>query len=403
MCLALILCLPSEAAKQKATSGRQPKYSAIVMDADTGEVLESENPNGIRHPASLTKMMTLYLLFEELKKRRLSIATRMSASAYASRQSPSKLGLLPGDMITVAEAIQALVTKSANDVAVVVAEHLAGSEQAFARRMTQKARALGMRHTTFKNASGLPNPAQVTTAYDMAKLSQALYQDFPQYYRYFKQKHYNHKGAVHQNHNHLLGKVSGVDGIKTGYIAASGFNLAASAVRYDAAHIPHRLIAVVLGGPNRHWRDRQVENLLEMNFQRLGITEGKRGWIETKYIPSKDLENMEEGDDPSDEIGEILTTLEARVSEASNSRSDKNQAVMKKIKTVQIGSYKTLGSAKQAWRGFQKFAGEGKLKMVVSGKGKKKLYGVQVQRLSTSSATRACQKWRLKGNECTFK
>jgi D-alanyl-D-alanine carboxypeptidase len=281
MNLVLIMCSPAEAAKPKTQPGYQPKYSAIVMDADTGEILESEDPNGIRHPASLTKMMTLYLLFEELRKGRLSLSTRMSASAHASRQAPSKLGLSPGHTITVAEAIQSLVTKSANDAAVVVAEHLAGSEQAFARRMTQKARALGMHHTTFKNASGLPNPAQVTTAYDMAKLSQALYHDFPQYYRYFKLKHYNHRGTIHRNHNHLLGKVSGVDGIKTGFIAASGFNLAASAVRYDAANIPHRLIAVVLGGPNRHWRDRQVANLLETNFQRLGITEGKKGWVET--------------------------------------------------------------------------------------------------------------------------
>ncbi len=162
-----------------------PKYSAIVMDAQTGQILEQEDAHGIRHPASLTKIMTLYLAFEALQSGRLNLNTKMIASSKASGQAPSKFGLVLGEQITVYQAVMGLVTKSANDVAVVFAEHLAGSEDAFARRMTQKAKALGMKNTIFKNASGLPNSGQITTAYDMAVLSRSLYKNFPEQYKYF--------------------------------------------------------------------------------------------------------------------------------------------------------------------------------------------------------------------------
>jgi D-alanyl-D-alanine carboxypeptidase len=247
-----------------------PKYSSIVMDADTGQVLHNEEAEGLRHPASLTKMMTLYMVFEALKQRRLSLETRMPVSAKASRQAPSKLGLVPGETISLKTAILGLVTKSANDAAVVVAEFLAGSEEAFARQMTQKARGLGMTKTVFRNASGLPHPSQVTSAKDMAILSRALYRDYPNQYKYFSLRSFNHKGVEHRNHNHLLGKVQGVDGIKTGYIGASGFNLAASAVRLTKNNQRRRLITVVMGGSNRHWRDRRVTELLESYFAREG-------------------------------------------------------------------------------------------------------------------------------------
>ncbi|WP_052046049.1 D-alanyl-D-alanine carboxypeptidase family protein [Candidatus Paracaedibacter symbiosus] len=249
-----------------------PKYSAIVMDADTGKILEQADAHGIRHPASLTKMMTLYLVFEALKSGDLKLTTTMTASRKASKQAPSKFGLAPDERVSVYQAIMGLITKSANDVAVVFAEHLSESEGAFARKMTQKAHALGMRSTVFKNASGLPHPHQVTSAYDMAVLSRALYRHFPEQYKYFKNQSFTHKGTIHRNHNHLLGKFPGLDGIKTGFIVASGFNLAASAVRYDAAQRPHRLITVVLGGPNRHWRDRRVAELLETNFLKMGLS-----------------------------------------------------------------------------------------------------------------------------------
>lgn len=247
-----------------------PKYSSIVMDAETGQVLHNEDANGIRHPASLTKMMTLYMAFEALRKGHINLETRLPVSARASRQAPSKLGLQPGETIPLKAAVLALVTKSANDAAVVVAEFLGGSEDAFARKMTQKARALGMSTTVFKNASGLPNPSQITSARDMAILSRALYRDYPKEYKYFSLRSFFYKGTEHRNHNHLLGKVQGVDGIKTGFIGASGFNLAASAVRATESNQRRRLITVVMGGPNRHWRDRRVTELFETYFARQG-------------------------------------------------------------------------------------------------------------------------------------
>ncbi len=311
--------------KQKAAA-YQPKYSAIVLDAKTGAVLHEEESDGIRHPASLTKMMTLYMLFEAVKSGKVKADATIYISEKASRQAPSKLNLQPGQTISVRTAILALVTKSANDVAVAVGEHLGGSEEAFARKMTLKAQALGMSNTTFQNASGLPNSQQVTTARDMATLSRALYLDFPQEYKYFSTQSFSHKGCIHNNHNHLLGKVNGVDGIKTGWIVASGFNLAASAIRYDAQDKPHRLIAVVLGGPNRHWRDRRVEELLESHFAERGLQNKGKGSIPKLRLPKKAQEEKSDDflnelvyevntDDDSEAVNESVDELESVVIE----------------------------------------------------------------------------------------
>lgn len=279
---------------------RLPKYAAIVMDADTGQVFHTDEADSLRHPASLTKMATLYLVFGALKTGRISWNTQMRVSPFASSQSPTKLGLRAGESISVRTAVLGLITKSANDAAVVVAEYLAGSEEAFARQMTLKARALGMNSTIFKNASGLPNPAQITTARDLAKLSQALYRDFPKEYKLFATQSFTHRGVAHRNHNHLLGKVPGVDGIKTGLTNASGFNLAASAVRYDHESKPHRLITVVLGGPNRHWRDRRVTELLETHFVKY------KAPSVTKYSsPENQLESVEEAY-PDDQLNDLI-------------------------------------------------------------------------------------------------
>lgn len=247
------------------------KYAAIVMDADTGSVLHAEDADAPRFPASCTKMMTLYIVFEALKEGDLTLNTPMKISRNAALQPATKLYLREGETITLQNAILGLVTKSANDASVVIAEHLAGSVENFARIMTRKARGLGMKHTTFKNPHGLPNPEQITTARDLAILSRALYHHYPKQYKYFATESFTHKGVVHRNHNHLLGKVEGVDGIKTGLTNASGFNLAASAVRYDANNTPRRLITVVMGGPNRHWRDKRVEQLFETYFPHMGI------------------------------------------------------------------------------------------------------------------------------------
>jgi D-alanyl-D-alanine carboxypeptidase len=252
--------------------GLTPRYSAIVIEANSGQVLEQEGADQICHPASLTKMMTLYMIFEALKAKQIRMDTQVPVSLHAARQIPSKLGLRPGEYVSIETIIKALVTKSANDASAAIAEYLGGSESNFAIMMTRKAKSLNMRHTVFKNASGVPNPQQVTTARDMAILSRSLYLHFPKDCHHFRLRAFHHRGRVHRNHNHLLGKALGsdasikVEGIKTGFVNASGFNLAASAVRVGRDHKPMRLIAVVLGGPNRHWRDRRVAELLEGNF-----------------------------------------------------------------------------------------------------------------------------------------
>ena len=235
--------------------------SSIVMDADTGHVLSEHNADAKAYPASLTKMMTLYLAFEALESGQLTLDQSVRVSHRARNQAPSKLGLAEGQMVPVRDLILGLITRSANDAAVVVAEALAGSERAFAERMTEKARELDMTNTTYRNASGLPNPAQLTTARDLAKLAQALYRDFPKEYAYFATEEFTYHGATYVNHNRLMQSFEGMDGIKTGYIRASGFNLAASAVRNN-----RRLVGVVMGGQSAYARDSEMAQLLSEGF-----------------------------------------------------------------------------------------------------------------------------------------
>jgi len=234
-----------------------PPYSAIVVDANSGKTLHEASADGLRHPASLTKIMTLYLLFERLESGKMKLNSSMPVSERASVQAPTKLGLRPGQNLEVEDAIRGLVTKSANDAAVVVAEAIAGTEDDFAALMTSKARALGMNRTTYRNASGLPNDEQVTTARDQALLGRAIQERFPRYYRYFSTPSFTYRGESMRNHNRLLGRVEGVDGIKTGYTRASGFNLVTS-VKRDNRHI----VAVVLGGSSASSRDARMRDLI---------------------------------------------------------------------------------------------------------------------------------------------
>ncbi|GGG51903.1 hypothetical protein GCM10010964_43860 [Caldovatus sediminis] len=245
------------------------RYAAIVVDAGSGTALIAAHADAPRHPASLTKMMTLYMVFEALREGRLSLSTPITISAEAAARPPSKLGLPPGSRITVEQAILALVTKSANDVAAAVGEHLSGgSEARFAQMMTLRARSLGMTRTTFRNASGLPDPDQVTTARDMALLGRRLMHDFPERFAYFSTPSFSFRGRPLRNHNRLLLEYEGVDGIKTGYVHASGFNLVASA-RRDGV----RLIAAVFGGATGRERDHHVMALLDQGFARMGVAE----------------------------------------------------------------------------------------------------------------------------------
>ncbi|MCH8153979.1 MAG: D-alanyl-D-alanine carboxypeptidase [Proteobacteria bacterium] len=242
----------------------QARYASIVIDYDTGRVLHESNADTRNHPASLVKMMTLYLAFEALERGAITLDTKLTVSRRAAGMPAAKLGLKRGETITVKNAVLALITKSANDAAVVVAEALGGKETKFARMMTRKAKALGMKRTQFRNASGLPNRRQLSTARDMATLARALIRDFPKYYKLFSTKEFVYKGRRHRNHNRLLRKYAGADGIKTGYIRASGFNLAASVSRNG-----RRLIAVVFGGKTPRSRDRHIAKLLDRGFAKL--------------------------------------------------------------------------------------------------------------------------------------
>lgn len=239
------------------------KYASIVMEEASGRVLFSRNADSLRYPASLTKIMTLYLLFEDIEAGKISLKSRIPVSKRAAGRSPSKLYLKPGQSINAEQAIYALVTKSANDVATAVAEKLAGTERKFAKRMTRKAKSLGMTRTTFMNASGLPNRRQRSTARDMARLAIAIRRDFPQFYKFFSTKSFSWKGRRFKNHNRLLANYSGTDGIKTGYINASGFNLVAAVERRGV-----RLIGVVFGGKTSRSRDRHMISILDRQFKR---------------------------------------------------------------------------------------------------------------------------------------
>lgn len=272
MALAIVPGIPSAQAavhkKHHLHHSRHPgvdgsaSYADIVIDAESGRILHAIDPDSPRHPASLTKMMTLYLTFQAIETGRLRLDQSLPVSANAAEQSPSKLGLHRGRRISVEDAILGVVTESANDAAMVLAEAIGGSENRFADMMTEQARALGMTHSAFHNPNGLPDPRQVTTARDMAVLGHALIYHYPQFYPYFSTTSFAYAGVNHGNHNHLMQRYEGMDGIKTGYIRASGFNLVASAMRGHT-----RLIGVVFGGHSTTARDNQMALLLDHGFQ----------------------------------------------------------------------------------------------------------------------------------------
>ena len=279
--------------RSEAAESYQPSYASIVVDANSGAVMQATNADSPRHPASLTKIMTLYLLFERLEQGKIKLTTDLPVSAHAAMQAPSKLGLKPGESIRVETAIRAIVTKSANDVAVIVAEALGGDEATFAKMMTAKAHALGMAQTVYRNASGLPEDQQITTARDQAILGRAIQDRFPTYYPYFSTRIFEYRGNAIRNHNHLLGAVDGVDGIKTGYIHDSGFNIVTS-IRRANRHI----VAVVFGGRTAEARDARVRSLIDNN---INIAAVKRtapavteGW-ETAQV-RKDIKNGKDDD-----------------------------------------------------------------------------------------------------------
>ena len=262
--LLFILLLALSGGVALAPASALARYASIVVDAETGQVLHAVNADTRNYPASLTKMMTLYMVFDALEKGTLKLDQMLPASKRAVGMPPSKLGLKVGERISVEDAIMALTTKSANDVAVVIAEALGGTEINFAKLMTERAEKIGMSRTTFRNASGLPNRGQKSTARDMVRLAQALQKEFPQYYHYFSRTSFTFNGRTYRNHNRLLKSYNGTDGIKTGYTRASGFNLVSS-VQRNGRHI----IAVVLGGKTARSRDSHMVKLLDRGFTKM--------------------------------------------------------------------------------------------------------------------------------------
>ncbi len=280
---AALLAIAFVAGPARAQVGSD-RYSSIVIDVATDNVLSSVNADESRYPASLTKMMTLYMVFEALRDRRITLNQFVPVSSHAASMSPSKLGLTPSSRITVLQAILGIVTRSANDAAAALGELLGGSEDRFAQMMTLRARALGMSRSTFRNASGLPDPEQVVTARDMATLARHLVRDFPAEYRWFSTPSFTWHGYTIPNHDHMLQSYPGADGIKTGYIEASGHNLVTSAVRGDV-----RLVGVVLGAGSNGERDVHMTALLNQGFERMGAPadpEGRPSGGHARGLPS---------------------------------------------------------------------------------------------------------------------
>ncbi len=265
MMISAAICLGAAAAVPQARAYSPPK-AALIIDGNSGKTLYASNAREVRYPASLTKVMTLYILFDYLRDGRLSMDTMLSVSADAAKRPPSKVGFKPGDSLSVRAAIRLLVTKSANDVAAAVAENIAGSEAKFAEMMTATARAMGMTDTTFRNASGLPDSAQKTTAYDMAILARRMLADFPEYAQQFKTRYAKYRGKTYRNHNRLLFSYEGLEGLKTGFIRASGFNVMLAARRGEK-----RLIGVVMGGSSGRARDARARRLLDAAWSKASV------------------------------------------------------------------------------------------------------------------------------------
>ncbi|MEO8115923.1 MAG: D-alanyl-D-alanine carboxypeptidase [Phenylobacterium sp.] len=339
-------------------SQTQTKYAAIVVDAKSGEVLYAKRADSPRYPASITKIMTLYLTFESLASGKLKLDDRVMVSPHAAAQAPTKLGVRAGESVSVSEAMQAMAIKSANDMAVAMAEKLGGTEGRFAALMTLRAQELGMQNTHFVNASGLPDSRQITTARDIAILSRAVMRDYPQYYKLFSQQQFTFRGQLMGNHNHLLGRMPGVDGLKTGFTNASGFNLAVSAVRDN-----RRLIAVVMGGPTTAARDQNAEDLLLTGFDVMNrrargenITVAQN-LFEPEFSGPVVRAPVEQGDGDQDGLRIVLAsaTPSPRASRIAivEPKGRKAQAQAKaKAKqggawTVQVGAFKKQSDAKR--------------------------------------------------------
>ena len=394
-------------------SGVDPsrENESIVIDAETGRVLSEMNADAITYPASLTKMMTLYLTFEALNSGRLRLDQYLPVSSEAASKSPTKLHLVPGDSVQVHDLILGIVTKSANDAAAVLGEGLAGSEPAFADLMTAKARQLGMTSTVYRNASGLPDPDQHTTARDVAQLALALYHDFPREYRYFATRQFFFRGRVILTHNHLLDWYEGADGIKTGYIGASGFNLAASAVRNS-----HRLIGVVMGGASAGSRDREMAALLDQGFAEVGVAPAvvaQREASAPSAAPVAETEtDQPEAVRPREKIGQLAKAARKIAAHLSPVAKAEAAPIAHQLRTsaetdrwsIQLGAFRVESAAEEAARSAAVVPGaKGKPVQIVqpSKGGKEHVYRARLLNFSPQEAQGACAALRKKKIECS--
>ena len=379
------------------------KAAAIVVDARTGQVLIDQDADAITHPASLTKMMTLYLTFDALEDGRLTLDQQLPVSSWAESMTPTKLGLRAGQTLKVETAILGLVTKSANDAAVVLAEALGGTESRFAEMMTRKARELGMRHTVYRNASGLPNMEQVTTARDYSYLSRALMRDHAKYYPYFSRRNFVYGGRTLANHNHLMSRYEGMDGIKTGYTVASGFNLAASAVRDG-----RRLVGVVLGGKSAVSRDNRMAALLDQAFGR-----PNRGRDDAPVMASLDTTRSDaidgEGDDDDEEVEvkakPVRASLQTAAIPAAPAREEKStRGGNSSHWGVQVGalSSKSAGNkaVSQAVKQAPFLLRTAKASVVEAKTGKETVYRARLTGLDEKDARKACAVLTKHGHHC---
>ncbi|MGH6968184.1 MAG: serine hydrolase [Stellaceae bacterium] len=389
----LVLLLQPALARQHALYSPYPQghTSSIIIDAQTGKVLSEHDADRPDYPASLTKMMTLYIAFSALEQHKISLDEPFTVSLHASRQVPSKLGLRPGQRISVRDLILAIVTHSANDAAVTIAENLAGSESAFAQRMTATAHALGMTATTFLNASGLPNPPNISTARDLATLARALWRDYPKEYRFFATEQFDYNGAVYETHNHLMASFAGMDGIKTGYIHASGFNLAASAVRNG-----RRLIGVIMGGSSAHSRDLQMAGLLDDAFA--GATPAANAPIRTASGDSGTGDPAAAS--PIDALSPV-TRAEAAVPESARKTPTATLRTLKTSHTwqIQVGAFsKQEAAARAGALALAKLHLKDKAALVVPpGRADKEpLYRARITGFSEREAEHACRLLRAR-------
>ncbi len=368
----------------------EAKYASIIIDAKTGEILSSQNADIKRHPASLTKIMTLYMVFDALNQGKIKLSDQMLVSKRASQMPRSKLWLKPNSHINVKDAILALVTRSANDAAVVVAEHLAKNEKKFAALMSRQARKIGMKNTNFMNASGLRNRKQLSTARDMALLGHRIRQDFPKYYKYFSVKKFKYNGQNHSNHNGLLGRYEGTDGIKTGYIAASGFNLVASVERNE-----RRLIGVVFGGKSGHSRDKHMMKLLDRAYRSIEIKAVRPpDRFKVEHLPLA-IAGLNNTDNPFKDNIEIIANIKEYENSIDSASLD-NWA-------IQVGAFSYWINAKNAARDAAKKLGivmDAKVIISSISKNNNQLYRARLGGFTEKSARRSCYFLQKNGDKC---